>query len=351
MAIKYNINGFNMEDLLVIDNTNGADISTNPIGYYKSNSANGFPNKYKKKFGDSKYSKTILNYKINGDEQGKYFAPKATVFLESTTTTEPFTLSSGTTHILAICLGGGGGGTGGTYIDPGESGGAGGGGGGGGLAWVYYKLNNALRTINVIVGGGGAGGERDNEGGKKGNNGNLSSVKYNDVSLCIGYGGLAAAANTNSNNAGGNGGGSVSGYVSNHADVITSGVKSSAHGGPGQDDPNNGSRSQQGVGGAGANGGSNNYEYGGKDGDPSDTDNVIIEELKFDGQKFLNDGQIIDALKPGFIATEFKGTGGTLYGRGGNGGDGEGQNNGTSEDGNPGNKGFVIIVEYGFQIQ
>lgn len=334
---KYNVNGYNMEDNLVIDNTNGVSIST--VTSYKSNSTNGFPNKYKPKFGSSKYSYTKLNYLINGVDQGTLFSPKTTAFIASNAS---FTLKNGTTKILAIALGGGGGGTGGNYsAGGGESGGAGGGGGGGGLAWVYYKLNSSTRTISVTVGTGGTAGTEGSPTGNPGSDGNASSVTYNSEVLCTGNGGGKGIRAT-SNNPGGNGGPSANGSVTTNK--IEGGTQQSATGADGETDPDTGNQnSTAGQGGAGGNGGTTTYTYGYLDAGKAAT---TIPQLKFDNVNFLGDNVVLD---PNSTLTEdmINGISGG-WGRGGNGGRGEGRNNGTSLSGSGGGQGYVILVEYPF---
>ena len=336
---KYNVNGYNMEDNLVIDNTNGVSIST--VTSYKSASTNGFPNKYKIKFGSSKYSYTKLNYLINGVDQGTLFSPKVTAFKDSNAS---FTMKNGTTKILCIALGGGGGGTGGNYFTGGsESGGAGGGGGGGGLAWVYYKLNSSTRTISVTVGAGGAAGAEGDPTGSPGGDGIASSVTYNSEVLCTGNGGKKGIRAT-SNNPGGHGGPSTSGSVTTDSNKIEGGTQESATGADGQGDPNSGNKNAYpGEGGAGGNGGTTTYTHGylgaGKAA-------ATIPLLKFNDVIFLDDNVVLD---PNSTLTEdmINGISGG-WGRGGGGGIGEGRNNGSSQNGSGGGQGYVILVEYPF---
>jgi len=329
---KYNINGWDVEKLLFVNNTTGI-----LIGNYSTSSVSGFPNKYKAKIGSSKYSYTKIGYSVNGTDEGTKLSPKITVL---TTTNSTFQLQPNTTKILCICLGGGAGGNGGNFINDGESGGGGGGGGGGGMAYVLYQLGSS-KIINVTVGGGGAGGNKNAPTGNVGANGEDSTVVYDGLTLCTGNGGQKGSESPN-NNTGSEGGESTNGNVIDNTNVLDSGTKNSAPGGDGQDDPeNNGVRSQNGVGGAGANGGTTQYPYN------TNTSDITIQQLQFDTINFLDDNVILDPTNnSSFLATNFKGTSGN-YGRGGNGGNGEGRNNGTAENGVAGSQGFVVIVEYG----
>ena len=340
MSQYYNVNGYSMEDQLVIDNTNGISIST--VTSYKSNSTNGFPNKYKPKIGSSKYSYTKLNYLISGVDQGTLFSPKITLF---TSTATSFTMKNGTQKILCIALGGGAGGTGGNYESgSSESGGAGGGGGGGGLAWVYYNLNSSTRTISVTVGGGGTAGTEGSPTGNPGGAGNSSSVTYNSIVLCTGHGGRVGISAT-SNNPGGNGGPSTNGSVTTSSNKIEGGTQESATGADGQTDPDEGNQnSYPGPGGAGGNGGSTAYPYGYLDVAKATT---VIPQLKFNNVNFLDNGVVIDPNNSSVTSNNINGIDGG-WGLGGAGGIGEGRNNGSSQDGSPGGQGYVILVEYPF---
>jgi hypothetical protein len=334
---KFNINGSNMENLLFINNTTGTSIG---LTKYYTNSVSGFPNKYKAKIGSSKYSYTNIGYLVSGVDEGTKLSPKITVLTSSNST---FALQTNTTKILCICLGGGAGGTGGNYSSGGgESGGGGGGGGGGGMAYVLYDLDSS-KTINVTVGGGGSAGSEGDPIGTVGTDGGNSTVVYNGSTLCTGNGGKKGLASSSNNN-GSYGGPSTTGSVIDNTNVLDSGTKVSAPGGDGQDDPENGSRSQNGEGGVGANGGTTTYPYGCNG---SSKSNLTIPQLTFDSLNFLDDSVILDPTNnSSFLATYFKGTAGG-YGRGGNGGNGEGRNNGMSENGVAGGQGFVVIVEYG----
>jgi hypothetical protein len=334
---NYKINGYNMEDHLIIDNTtNGISVTG-----YKTNSTNGFPNKYQKKFGSSKYSYTKLNYLINGIDQGTLFSPEVTAFTASNSS---HTMKNGTKTILCITLGSGGGGTGGNYSSgDGESGGAGGGGGGGGLAWVYYNLNSSTRTISITVGAGGSAGTEGDPTGNPGNDGNPSSVTYNSVVLCTGNGGGNGIRAT-SNNPGGNGGPPASGSVTTNSNKIEGGTQESAPGADGETDPDEGNQnSNAGQGGAGGNGGTTTYTYGYLDASKAA---LTIPILKFDSVVFLDDNRVLD---PNSTLTEdmINGISGG-WGRGGDGGRGEGRNNGSSLNGSAGGQGYVILVEYPF---
>ena len=331
---KYNINGWDVEKLLFVNNTTGISIDN-----YSTSSVSGFPNKYKAKIGSSKYSYTKIGYSVNGTDEGTQLSPKITVL---TTTNSTFQLQPNTTKILCICLGGGAGGNGGNFINDGESGGGGGGGGGGGMAYVLYQLGSS-KIINVTVGGGGSAGSKGDPIGSVGGDGGNSTVVYNGSTLCTGNGGKKGLASSSNNN-GSYGGPSTTGSVIDNTNVLDSGTKESAPGGDGQDDPEDGARSQNGEGGVGANGGTTTYPYGYNG---SSKSNLTIPQLQFDTINFLDDNVILDPTNnSSFLATNFKGTSGN-YGRGGNGGNGEGRNNGTAENGVAGSQGFVVIVEYG----
>jgi hypothetical protein len=336
---KYNLNGNNVENGLVIDNTNGISIN--------GSSLFNFPNKYKAKIGSSKYSYTTINYKINDVDQGTLLSPKIKVFNTAGSTTH--ILQNNTRNILCICQGGGAGGTGGNYDTGGnyESGGAGSGGGGGGLAWVLYKVNGG-ETLTIVVGGGGSGGSEGDPYGTIGTKGGNTSASINSINICQGEGGAPGVAESGDRNYGSISGPTVSGtYVSN-LNTLDGGTKSGLSGSDGQIDPENGQSSTKGLGGAGGNGGTTTYTYGmGTRTSSASSPTLTINPLQFDSVDFI-DANITMDPNTTFTYTDFIGTNtSTFYGRGGNGGNGEGRNNGTSENGSAGYKGFVVIAEYG----
>jgi hypothetical protein len=333
---KYNLNGNNVENILVIDNTNGVSIN--------GSSLFNFPSKYKAKIGSSKYSYTTINYKINDVDQGTLLSPKIKVFNTVGSTTH--ILQINTRKILCICLGGGAGGTGGNYSSSGESGGAGSGGGGGGLAWVLYKVNGG-ETLTIVVGNGANGGNAGNPFGKIGTKGGNTSVTINSINICQGEGGAPGIAETGDRNYGSIGGPTVSGtYVSN-SNTLDGGTRSGLSGADGQNDPENGDSSDSGSGGAGGNGGTTEYTYGMGTRISNATDPTLtIGPLKFDSVDYI-DANIIMDPNTTFTYTDFIGKNPyTFYGRGGFGGIGEGRNEGGYSGGFAGYQGFVIIAEY-----
>ena len=334
---KYNLNGNNVENSLVIDNTNGISIN--------GSSLFNFPSKYKAKIGSSKYSYTTINYKINEVDQGTLLSPKIKVFDTVGTTTH--ILQNNTKKILCICQGGGAGGTGGN----GRSGDNEGGGGGGGLAWVLYKVNGG-ETINITVGGAGTAGSQAYQG-NPGGAGGLSKVNLSN-DLCIGNGGLPgeqAASNWD----GSKSGPATSGSVISNSNVLDSGTRFGLAGGNGENDPASQSRSSQvGYGGAGGCGGSTNYRYG-RNADSPGT--VTISPLSFDSIQFLDTDRVLDPNNSVFTQKDFDGTNNfptvnepptpNNYGQGGTGGLGESKKNGAWGPGTTGFQGFVVIAEYG----
>lgn len=341
---KYNLNGNNVENSLVIDNT-ASGISINGGSLFN------FPNKYKAKIGSSKYSYTNINYKINDVDQGTLLSPKIKVFNTANSTT--YTLQTNTRKILCICQGGGAGGTGGNYTSGGgESGGAGSGGGGGGLAWVLYKVTGG-ETLTIVVGGGGNGGSAGDPFGIIGTKGGNSSVTINSINICQGEGGAPGVAETADRNYGSICGPTVSGtYVSN-SNTLDGGTRSGLSGGDGQNDPENGFSSNFGDSGAGGNGGTTVYTYGmGTRPSNASDPTLTIGPLQFDNVNFLNSDITLDTSVT-FTYADFTGTNSVgaynqnNYGRGARGGFGEGRNNGSATNGSNGNIGFVVIAEYG----
>ena len=348
---KYNLNGYNVENLLNIDNTsNGVSI----------NSGFNFPNKYKSKIGDSNLSYTSINYTNNGVDLGVNLSPKISVF--TTVKTSTFTLQPNTIKFLAICLGGGAGGGGGNYANGGESGGGGGGGGGGGLTYIIYSvpLTNP-RSLEITVGGGGVGGAMGAEVGIPGGVGSPSSILYDNVIICSGYGGgntIQLSNNRESNNSGGEGGEGGGGLVRNDINRIKSGFKMGADGGKGLHDQENGYNSPGGNGGNGGNGGKTTYTYNTSrsfeynnniSNYDYNTKIATMNQLNFSNVNFFNSGNVlVDNNNNNFTYDDFIGIGPIGFGYGGSGGTGEGRDDGTSRNGNAGKSGFVIIAEYGF---
>ena len=336
----YNLNGNNVEHLLVINNSLSG-ISINGSSLFN------FPSKYKAKIGSSIYSYTSIGYKISGVEQGNLLSPKIKVFDTVGTTT--YTLQNNTRKILCICQGGGAGGTGGNGRDgDGESGGGGGGGGGGGLAWILYVVNG-LETINIRVGGAGAGGGNGDPVGFPGGNGALSNCILNGITLCTGNGGLPGLQSPD-NNLGSKSGPESVGSVISNSNVLDSGTRNGIPGGNGENDPEQPRSSNEGYGGAGGNGGSTIYTYG-RGADSPGT--VTISPLSFNSVQFLNSNEVLDDSKSSFSQADFDGTvafvigPGVNYGQGGCGGKGESRNNGAWFPGHAGKQGFVVICEYG----
>lgn len=346
---KYKLNGVDIENLIVVDNTNGVT-----IGKSGSDTKFNFSNNYRPKFGSSAYSYTKIGYKIAGVDQGEYICPKTTVY--TTVTTHTHTLSANTRKILCIVVGGGAGGTGGNYTEGGgdRSGGGGSGGGGGGLAWIVYKVNGG--SLTVVVGDGGTGGSEGDPVGSVGTAGGNTTVTYNTIVLCDGHGGKpGVAANTNNN-------GSTSGPVaggtvraSTDSNLIASNTRSGLSGGDGEEDPeNDGERSQNGYGGAGGNGGTTKYPFGSGNGnDNAASDDQTIAPLQFSSVDFIDSGKVIVS---GFTYNDFTGKNNLVeeqasnYGQGGPGGNGEGRSNGLSQSGFNGKGGFALIAEYGIVL-
>jgi len=346
--MSYKLNGSNIEgNVVVVDNTSGVTIGKNG-----SLTLFNFSNKYKPIIGPSIYSKTNIGYKINDVDQGTYLSPFITVYNTANQTVYP-TLKSSTRKILCICLGGGAGGTGGNYKEGNdtESGGGGSGGGGGGLAWVLYKVNGGESTT-ITVGAGGAGGNEDDPIGKVGTKGGDTTFLIGSTTICTGTGGNPGVK-SNSNNAGSTSGAAVSGEVISNSNVLASGTVTGLVGGNGQNDPDeNGELSQNGFGGAGGNGGSTSYPYG-KSGDQTSN---TINPLSFSGGQFLSSTNILDPNNSGFTYNDFCGINANTenvdalnYGRGGQGGNGEGRANGASQNGWNGKGGFCVIVQYGLE--
>jgi hypothetical protein len=359
---KYKLNGYNVENLLHIDNTSkGVSISS---GF-------NFPNKYKSKIGNSELSYTPINYTNNGVDLGVNLSPKISVF--TTVKKSTFTLQPNTIKFLAICLGGGAGGGGGNFVGGGdESGGGGGGGGGGGLTYIVYSvpLTNP-RSLEITVGGGGGGGARGIEVGSPGGDGSPSSILYNNITICSGYGGgntIQLANNRVNNNSGGEGGEGGGGFVYNDRNIIKYGVNMGADGGKGLPDRENGPNSPGGNGGNGGNGGRTTYTYNTSESFDynknisyydSSTKTATMDELKFNNVNFFNSGNVlVDDDDNNFIRDDFIGSTNIryvegeffvpkYYGYGGNGGTGEGRDNDSATNGQAGRKGFVIIAEYG----
>ena len=346
--MAYKLYGSDIEgNVVVVDNTSGETVTLF-----------NFSNKYKGNIGPSIYSSTKIGYSINNVDLGIKLSPLITIY-DTVGTVNPV-LKQTTRKILCICLGGGAGGTGGNFTTgSSENGGGGGGGGGGGLAWVIYKVNGG-ENLTITVGAGGIGGIVGDPTGSPGTAGGNTTLKIETDSICTGYGGLPGVRST-AKLLPGTSGPDVSGVVINNTNVINSGTVTGLVGGNGQQDKNSGQRTQNGYGGAGGNGGTTVYTYGKGTAQITNTtflydSTETIVPLSFTGGDFLRSDTILDPKYSSFLYADFCGTqansgslDSTNYGRGGSGGNGEGNVPGATEPGYDGKRGFCVIAEYGFE--
>lgn len=288
-------------------------------------------------FGDSLYSRMVKKY----DSPAIYpnLAPFYTCYGVGTYT---HTLRTGTNRVFILVIGGGGGGGGGNYLNGGTAGGCGGGGGGGGMAYYVDEVSNSS-TISVTVGAGGAGGQSNINltGGTtpvyylggNGINGGDSFININSIEVCRASGGARAKHPNNPNtdtsvyysginstmmNTGGNGG-VYGGYTISVSSLFDNGGINGISGTKGGDSTS----TAFGTGGGG--GFSSGLTIGGQD---------FI--YNYGGTYFLTSSNAIFA----------SGVSLRNFGKGGNGGTGEG--GGGPVAGSAGQDGAVIIFEYCF---
>ncbi len=291
-------------------------------------------------FGDSDYSKAIVN-KFNSSVIYPNFAPFYTCYGIGGPYTH--TLQRWTNRVFILAIGGGGGGGGGNYQNGGQSGGGGGGGGGGGMGYTYYSVTSN-DIISVTVGAGGDGGQCNvNLGsyyyiGGNGLNGNNSIVTINTVEVCKAIGGSRSKHIYNDNtdtsiywsgiNATKNAYGGILGAGNSYTVISNTGISGGIiglNGTNGESDPGNLTRRT-------------NPGIGGNSG--------MGNGLLINGLDFILNSTTINLLN---LNNTIFCNGNTIrtFGKGGDGGYGEGGNtNNNQTPGSAGNDGAVIIFEY-----
>lgn len=301
-------------------------------------------------FGESVYSMAPSKfYKFPGDLNLSTtapfrFAPRYTVYRYAGSISH--TLKENTNCIFILAIGGGGGGAGGSWYQGGKAGGAGGGGGGGGLAWGAFAVTGGTTLTGHVASGGLGGQSTTSSSNGRYIGGNGTSGEDSDINSYITAKGGGRSYFTKNSNTDtsytttsiqadhwlGAKGGTGGSYTIVGTAIVSGGING-ANGTDGESD------SGSGPPGGGASGGGTGGGNGNRSGFQVNSLDFISNNSVYN---FINLTSPMSAIH--FNGTTIR----TLYGDGGDGGNGEGNTEDANLPGLNGETGVIVIFEYNF---